>query len=67
MGGIPGKPMYRNVSDIVGSGIAVGNGVVYFTSVGKAIHRQRTLFRLARVTVTEHTDFSRFFSRDCPC
>jgi outer membrane protein assembly factor BamB len=34
MGGTPGKPMYRNVGDIVGSGIAVGNGVVYFTSVG---------------------------------
>jgi polyvinyl alcohol dehydrogenase (cytochrome) len=34
MGGTPGKPMYRNVGDIVGSGIAVGNGVAYFTSVG---------------------------------
>jgi polyvinyl alcohol dehydrogenase (cytochrome) len=34
MGGKPGAPMYRNVGDIVGSGIAVGNGVVYFTSVG---------------------------------
>ena len=27
MGGAPGKPMYRDVGDIVGSGIAVGNGV----------------------------------------
>jgi outer membrane protein assembly factor BamB len=34
MGGSPGKPMYRNVGDIVGSGIAVGNGVLYFTAVG---------------------------------
>jgi outer membrane protein assembly factor BamB len=34
MGGTPGKPMYRDVGDIVGSGIAVGNGVVYFTAVG---------------------------------
>jgi polyvinyl alcohol dehydrogenase (cytochrome) len=34
MGVTPGKPMYRNVGDIVGSGIAVGNGVVYFTTVG---------------------------------
>jgi len=34
MGGTPGKPMYRNVGDVVGSGIAVGNGVAYFTAVG---------------------------------
>ncbi len=34
VGGVPGKPMYRNVGDIVGSGIAVGNGVAYFTTVG---------------------------------
>jgi len=34
MGGIPGKPMYRNVGDVVASGIAVGNGVAYFTAVG---------------------------------
>jgi outer membrane protein assembly factor BamB len=34
MGGRPGKPMYRDVGDIVGSGIAVGNGVAYFTAVG---------------------------------
>lgn len=34
MGGTPGKPMYRAVGDIVGSGIALGNGVAYFTSVG---------------------------------
>jgi hypothetical protein len=34
MGGTPGKPMYRDVGDIVGSGIAVGNGVCYFTAVG---------------------------------
>jgi outer membrane protein assembly factor BamB/dienelactone hydrolase len=34
MGGKPGKPMYRDVGDIVGSGIAVGNGVAYFTAVG---------------------------------
>ena len=26
--------MYRDVGDIVGSGIAVGNGVAYFTAVG---------------------------------
>jgi hypothetical protein len=26
--------MYRDVGDVVGSGIAVGNGVVYFTAVG---------------------------------
>lgn len=39
MGGTPGKPMYRNVGDIVASGIAVGNGVAYFTAVasGKLI------------------------------
>ncbi len=34
MGGTPDKPMYRNVGDIVGSGIALGNGVAYFTAVG---------------------------------
>ena len=34
MGGTPGKPKYKNVGDIVGSGLAVGNGVVYFTAVG---------------------------------
>lgn len=34
IGGTPGKPMYRDVGDIVGSGIAVGNGVAYFTAVG---------------------------------
>jgi outer membrane protein assembly factor BamB len=34
MGGTPGKPMYRDVGDIVGSGIAIGNGVAYFTTVG---------------------------------
>ena len=34
MGGTPGKPMYRDVGDIVGSGIAVGNGVAYLTAVG---------------------------------
>jgi outer membrane protein assembly factor BamB len=34
IGGKPGRPMYRNVGDVVASGIAVGNGVVYFTAVG---------------------------------
>jgi outer membrane protein assembly factor BamB len=34
MGGAPGKPMYRDVGDVVGSGLAVGNGMVYFTAVG---------------------------------
>jgi outer membrane protein assembly factor BamB len=34
MGGTPGKPKFTNVGDICGSGIAVGNGVVYFTAVG---------------------------------
>lgn len=34
IGGTPGKPMYTDVGDIVGSGIAVGNGVAYFTAVG---------------------------------
>ncbi len=34
MGVTPGKPMYRDVGDVVGSGIAVGNGVAYFTAVG---------------------------------
>jgi len=34
IGGTPGKPMYRNVGDVVASGIAVGNGVAYFTAVG---------------------------------
>jgi polyvinyl alcohol dehydrogenase (cytochrome) len=34
IGGKPGKPMYRDVGDVVASGIAVGNGVVYFTAVG---------------------------------
>ncbi len=34
MGGTPGKPKFTNVGDIVGSGVAVGNGVVYFTAVG---------------------------------
>jgi outer membrane protein assembly factor BamB len=34
MGGTPEKPMHKDVGDIVGSGIAVGNGVAYFTAVG---------------------------------
>ena len=34
MGGTKDRPMYRDVGDIVGSGIALGNGVAYFTSVG---------------------------------
>ncbi len=34
MGGTPGQPMYRDVGDVVASGIAVGNGVAYFTAVG---------------------------------
>ena len=34
MGGTPSKPMYRDVGDVVASGIAVGNGVAYFTAVG---------------------------------
>jgi hypothetical protein len=34
MGGAPGKPKYKDVGDIIGSGLAVGNGVVYFTTVG---------------------------------
>jgi outer membrane protein assembly factor BamB len=34
IGGTPAKPMYRNVGDVVASGIAVGNGVAYFTAVG---------------------------------
>ncbi len=34
MGGTPGKPMYRDVGDVVASGIALGNGVAYFTTVG---------------------------------
>jgi polyvinyl alcohol dehydrogenase (cytochrome) len=34
MGGKPEKPMYRDVGDVVASGIALGNGVVYFTAVG---------------------------------
>jgi outer membrane protein assembly factor BamB len=34
MGGEPGKPMHRDVGDVVASGIALGNGVVYFTAVG---------------------------------
>jgi polyvinyl alcohol dehydrogenase (cytochrome) len=34
IGGTPEKPMYRDVGDVVASGIAVGNGVVYFTAVG---------------------------------
>ena len=34
MGVTPGRPMYRDVGDVVASGIAVGNGVAYFTAVG---------------------------------
>jgi polyvinyl alcohol dehydrogenase (cytochrome) len=34
MGGKPGKPLYRNVGDVIASGIAVGHGVVYCTTVG---------------------------------
>jgi outer membrane protein assembly factor BamB len=34
MGGTQDKPRYRNVGDVVASGIAVGNGVAYFTTVG---------------------------------
>lgn len=34
MGGTPEKPMYKDVGDVVASGIAVGNGVAYFTTVG---------------------------------
>lgn len=34
MGGTQEKPMYTNVGDVVASGIALGNGVAYFTTVG---------------------------------
>jgi outer membrane protein assembly factor BamB/dienelactone hydrolase len=34
MGGTPEKPMYKDVGDVVASGIALGNGVAYFTAVG---------------------------------
>jgi outer membrane protein assembly factor BamB len=34
MGGTRDKPLYRDVGDVVASGIAVGNGVAYFTAVG---------------------------------
>jgi outer membrane protein assembly factor BamB/dienelactone hydrolase len=34
IGGTEESPMYRDVGDVVGSGVAVGNGVVYFTTVG---------------------------------
>lgn len=34
MGGTAQDPMYRDVGDIVASGLAVGGGVVYFTAVG---------------------------------
>lgn len=34
IGGTPEKPMYRDVGDVVASGVAVGNDVVYFTAVG---------------------------------
>jgi len=34
IGGTAEKPEYRDVGDIVGSGIALGNGVAYFTTVG---------------------------------
>lgn len=34
MGGTAGNPMYKDVGDVVASGIALGNGVVYFTAVG---------------------------------
>jgi outer membrane protein assembly factor BamB/dienelactone hydrolase len=33
LGGPPPKPVFRNVGDPVASGIAVANGVVYFTAV----------------------------------
>jgi polyvinyl alcohol dehydrogenase (cytochrome) len=33
LGGPPPKPVYKNVGDPVASGIAVANGVVYFTAV----------------------------------
>jgi outer membrane protein assembly factor BamB len=34
MGGTAEKPLLTDVGDVVGSGIAVGNGVIYFTAVG---------------------------------
>src|SRR5262249_18994854 len=34
IGGKPGKPMYRDVGDVVASGIALRNGVRYFTAGG---------------------------------
>jgi polyvinyl alcohol dehydrogenase (cytochrome) len=34
IGGPPPKPIYTNVGDPVASGIAVANGVLYFTTVG---------------------------------
>ncbi len=34
IGGTSEKPMYRDVGDVVASGVAVGHGVVYFTAVG---------------------------------
>src|SRR5260370_36663539 len=43
VGGPPPKPVYTDVGDPVASGIAVANGVLYFTAVGSG-----TLVRLDR-------------------
>src|SRR6185503_17046898 len=50
MGGTPGKPMYRDVGDVVASGIAVGNGVAYFTAVasGKLVALDATTGRVLK-------------------
>ena len=53
MGGTPGKPMYRDVGDVVASGIAVGNGVAYFTAVGSG-----KLIALDAVTGTVLKEFA---------
>lgn len=37
MGGTEDAPMYRDVGDVVASGVAVGNGVAYFTAVGSGM------------------------------
>src|SRR5262249_45935440 len=57
--GTPGKPMHRDVGDIVGSGVAVGNGVAYFTTVGSG---KPVALDAARGTVLKEIDLGPVFA-----
>lgn len=59
MGGVAFLPLYRNVGDVVASGVAVGNGVVYFTTVGSG---KLIALDAARGTVLKEIDLGPVFA-----